>query len=230
MNLPTTCALAHLDAAYVLGALSTEERLEFERHLPGCPACSRAVQDLAGMPGLLAQVSPEVIESDPVPEPLPETLLPALVREVRRRQRRRRWVTGLAAAAAVLAVGAGSVAVVDAVHDEQPSSTVSTGQPMTQLGQHDLLADVALTSVPWGTRLDLTCRYAASGGEYAESVAAPYSLVVRSREGDVEQVATWNALPGKTMTLAGATAMRRDDIASVEVRDPDGRPVLKLPG
>ena len=47
------------DAAYVLGALSPAERREFEEHLAGCPACQAAVSELAGMPGLLAQVPPE---------------------------------------------------------------------------------------------------------------------------------------------------------------------------
>ena len=47
------------DAAYVLGALSPAERREFEEHLAGCPGCQAAVSELAGLPGLLAQVSPE---------------------------------------------------------------------------------------------------------------------------------------------------------------------------
>ena len=47
------------DAAYVLGALSPAERREFEEHLAGCARCQRSVAELAGLPGLLAQVSPE---------------------------------------------------------------------------------------------------------------------------------------------------------------------------
>ena len=110
-----TCIHSHLDGAYVLGALAPEERLEFERHLAGCPTCSRSVRDLAGLPGLLAQVSPEVLEAGPEEEPPPETLLPALVREVRRSRHRRRLVVGLAAAAAVAVLGIGSAAVL--THD-----------------------------------------------------------------------------------------------------------------
>ena len=53
MSTPTGCAFTHDDAAYVLGALSPAERLEFERHLAGCDDCSRSVRSLAGMPGLL---------------------------------------------------------------------------------------------------------------------------------------------------------------------------------
>ena len=33
----TTCQHEHEDGAYVLGALSPEDRVAFERHLPGCP-------------------------------------------------------------------------------------------------------------------------------------------------------------------------------------------------
>jgi hypothetical protein len=53
---------------------------------------------------------------------------------------------------------------------------------------------------------------------------------VRDRDGKVEQVATWRALPGKTMHLDAATATSREDIASVEVRTADGQPVLQLKG
>ena len=49
---------AQWDAAYVLGALSPAERREFEEHLATCPHCQAAVSELAGIPGLLAQVSP----------------------------------------------------------------------------------------------------------------------------------------------------------------------------
>ena len=43
----------------MLGALSPSERREFKEHLAGCPSCQAAVSELAGLPGLLAQVSPE---------------------------------------------------------------------------------------------------------------------------------------------------------------------------
>lgn len=230
------CELAHLDAAYVLGALAPEERLVFERHLLSCPACSRSVQQLAGLPGLLAQVPVDVLESEPVEDPLPDTLLPALVREVRRSEHRRRWVVGAAAAAAVVVVGAGSVVVAHAVDGgEQPSAAPSApastapAEDMRQVGQHEVVASVALTSVAWGTRLDLTCSYG-SEPRYAEEAPSTYVLVVRSSSGDTQQVATWRALPGRTMRLTGATALAADDIASVEVQAPDGRPVLELDG
>ena len=53
------------DAAYVLGALPVAERREYEAHLAGCASCRGAVAELAGMPGLLAQLPPgEVLAMD----------------------------------------------------------------------------------------------------------------------------------------------------------------------
>ena len=42
----------------MLGALSPEERREFEEHLAGCPACRSAWPSSPGMPGLLARWHP----------------------------------------------------------------------------------------------------------------------------------------------------------------------------
>ena len=109
-----SCEHAEQDGAYVLGALSPAERLDFERHLATCEECSRSVRDLAGLPGLLSRVDATVLEepSDAADPPVPDGLLLNLVREVRHERRRRRSVTlGLAAAAvvAVTALGAGAI-------------------------------------------------------------------------------------------------------------------------
>jgi hypothetical protein len=233
MNDTTSCPLAHLDAAYVLGALSTDERLEFERHLPGCRSCPRAVQQLAGLPGLLAQVSPEVLESEHVDPPVPDTLLPALVQEVRRTQHRRRWTISLAAAAAVIALAGGTVAVVAVTGDDSPppaaAPAIAPAHEMGQVEQTDVWGTIALTSVGWGTRLDLTCSYEAPPGGYPHDDGPPvYTLVVHTSDGGTEQVASWKGLSGKALHVTGATALTTDEIASVEVRTADGRPVLEL--
>ena len=168
----------------MLGALSPEERLEFERHLPGCAACTRAVGQLAGLPGLLAQVSPDVLEHET--DPVPETLLPALVREVRRAQHRRRWTVGLVAAVTVVAVGVGTAAVVSVTGDDTPSQAalpqIAAPQEMAQVGQTSVLGELSLTSVGWGTRLDLTCSYDDPAG-YHDETPHSYALVVHTRDG-----------------------------------------------
>ena len=231
MNDASSCAHAHLDAAYVLGALSGEERLEFERHLPGCRSCSRAVQQLAGLPGLLAQVSPDVLEADRVEEPVPDTLLPALVQEVRRTQHRRRWTVALAAAATAVAIGAGGVALGAATGDDGGTQPVATApaREMAQVEQTSVWGTLSLTSVGWGTRLDLTCSYQAPTGGYGPDDGPPvYTLVVHHRDGTVEQVASWQGLPGKPVHITGATASSTGEISYVEVRTADGQPVLSL--
>jgi len=111
---------AQWDAAYVLGALSPAERREFEEHLATCPHCQAAVSELAGMPGLLAQVSPAdaamlsmAVDNDAGPsetapatdpeaeliEPGPPSfLLPKMIKKAR--SRRRRMVAAVAGIAA----------------------------------------------------------------------------------------------------------------------------------
>lgn len=218
-----TCRHAHLDAAYVLGALSPSERAQFHDHLPGCRPCADAVRDLAGLPGLLAR-----IPADSVPgalEPPPESLLPRLAVEARRHRRRRRVLAGAAAAAAVVSAGAGSYALGHA-RSSAPPPVPAAGvvREMTPVGSDaHVEADVTLTSVPWGTRLDLSCLDRDQPGEGPEE----YTLVVETRDGAVQQVASWRALPGATARLAAATASTTADIAVVEVRTAEGETLLR---
>ena len=235
-----SCELADRDGAYVLGSLSPAERQEFEQHLTGCKECARNVRELAGLPGLLARVDRAVLEDPHVVEPVPDTLLPALVRDVRRAGRRRTLVTaGLAAAAAVVVVGV-PLAVSGALEgDRTPSAgppvTPASGTPVAQrmvpVGDVPVRASLAFASVTWGTRLDLTCTYAPSGEHYHHLPhRVTYALVVRTRDGRTEQVGTWRSLEGRTMRLTAGTSSPRDQIASVQVRTTEGRPVLELAG
>jgi 3-oxoacyl-(acyl-carrier-protein) synthase len=159
------------------------------------------------------------------------------VREVRNAQRRQSVLVA-AVAAGVTVVALGALALVGVNRDGQPVSppaptaaaSTAAGLPMTQVGRTPVDADVLLAGVAWGTRLDLTCSYASAGeeDEYEASPAAEYALVVRARNGSAEQVATWRGLPGRSMHVSGATATRRSDIQTVEVRTADGLVVLRL--
>lgn len=244
-----SCDFAHDDGAYVLGALSPGERLAFERHLATCEECGRSVRALAGLPGLLDQVDPAVLEHPADHPPLPDTLLPALTREVGRGRRRRTLaIAGLAAAAAtVVALSIPMVATLtdgdappsagptQATPTEAPpgdGATPSPGvvetRPMVARGEVPIEATLGLEQVRWGTRMLLTCTYEPSWVEYDLPPEVDYTLFVRSVSGRTEQVGSWRSVAGTTMEVPAATSVTRADIASVEVRTTDGRVVLRL--
>jgi hypothetical protein len=206
--------------AYVLGALAPAEREAYAEHLSGCEQCRTAVAELAGLPGLLARVEAvdvEVLGTAAEPGP-PEGLLDDLLVAARthRRQRRRATAVLLAVAAAVVLVA--TVLVVRPV-----ASTGPTPVAMHAVAEVPLSATVQLRSVAWGTSVRLVCSYDSSVQD-----AAAYALVVSDRSGHEEQVATWTALPGRDATMTGSTSVPAAQIARVEVRTTDGRPVLRL--
>lgn len=227
------CPYEMWDGSYVLGSLSPAERHEYEAHLDGCDTCSRAVRDLAGLPGLLGRIGPDVFDA-PAPEPVPETLRPRLSRAVRRHQQRRTWFTAGIAAAAAVAVTATGVLTLDRPGSSptasggptNPPVVQASSQPMVQKGHNDsMIASVALTPVAWGTRLDLTCSYPRGAVDYE---GGAYALVVHTKDGRTQRVATWNGLPGQSMKVSGATSAWKQDIRSVEVTTLDGHPVAEL--
>ncbi|WP_427132055.1 anti-sigma factor family protein [Pseudarthrobacter sp. S9] len=215
------------DAAYVLGSLLPPERHEFEEHLSGCAGCRDAVTELAGLPSLLAALSPEEAQAlgrtDGVTSP--PGLLPGLAEKVRRRRRRTRLaVAGLVLGAAA-ASGAVTVAVTappPAVQTQAPSATALNFTPVVASA---LAAKGSLTGQPWGTRIDWECTYTLSPTEYPLQ-AGPgdprtpeeYSLMVVDAQGVTTQVASWTATPGTVATPTATTTIQAADIHRVEIR------------
>ncbi|GAB3142106.1 zf-HC2 domain-containing protein [Amycolatopsis stemonae] len=209
---------ATFDAAYVLGALSPEDRQRFEAHLRTCDRCAASVRDMAGLPGLLARVdAPPAL---PDAGPPPPDLLPAVLRRVRRGRRVRTTVTSVSAALAV------SACVALAVVASAPSPAPPPGPPytaMTALGEFPVRADASLAAFDWGTQVDMSCSYTGdrSSGEYV--------LVAISHSGTETQLATWKAVPDNTARIVIGTALKRTDLAALEVRGgTTGRALLRL--
>lgn len=225
-----TCEFAHLDGVYVLGSLGVSERAAYERHLAGCDECSRAVRDLAGLPGLMARVPLEVLEPPGERAPVPGTLLPAVVAEARRSQGRRRVATAALVAAAVvllvLALTGIGVALLDddAPPTAAPTPTASTAPAveMESLGTPSF-GWVSLSERDWGTRIDLTCTY-----EGRLAGRTTYELVVEAADGSARRVGSWRSDRGEEVHVTMASAVAPDDIAAVEVRTGSGYPVLRL--
>ncbi len=236
MNDQRSDRFARHDAAYLLGALAPEERQEYVDHLRTCATCARSVADLAGLPGLLARVPSDLLPemgSDVADEP-PPTLLPALLGEVQRTSRRRRrravagGVLGAAAAAVVVVLALGPLGPMGPPSPSVPSSTsnvTAADLTLAPVTATPIRATAQLQPVAWGTRIVLRCTYA-TGGRYGRS-AGSYALVIRDRAGRVEQVATWNAVPGQESIVSAATALPLADIGSLEVRTASGSAVLR---
>lgn len=228
----STDEFATYDAAYVLGALSPTERVAYEAHLAGCPSCAGAVTELAGLPGLLAKVPLEEVTAAPA-APLPDTLLPGLLREVGARRRRRRVAALLAGAAAVvIAVGAGVLGSALTSDGGAPRTPVAAAaapkRDLVAVVPSPVTASVAMVPMGWGTRLDLSCGYYAESGS-GSATPHEYTLVVHNRAGRSQQVAAWLAPPGKQLSLTAASSWRPQDIADVEVQTPSGMALLRLP-
>jgi len=201
------------DAVYVLGALSPEERARFEQHLTTCAACTRSVSELAGMPGLLAQVDPAPgLSDDDAPPP---GLRAGTVRAVRT-VRRRRLITTVAAAVVAVVASAAFLGSVLAGGEDDVGGTA-----MTPLGAFPVEAAAHLEEASWGTRVEMSCSY---GGREA----GDYLLVAVKRDGTEDQLASWRAIPADEARLSVGTALKRGDIESLEVRLTNGKAVLRL--
>lgn len=213
------------DAAYVLGALTPRDRREFEAHLSGCPACSAAVADLAGVPGLLGRARDEHVAEPPGPGAVPGTLLPRLIaasRAERRRGRLRLAVAGgLAAAAVALA------AVLTAVQQATPPP--DWGEvAMVAVRPAPVEAAVRLQRVAWGTKVTLRCTYIGAAAPHAAYDRVVYRLVAVARRDRSEQtVAQWAVLPGQDATVDGSTDLAPGQIGRLRLETADGTVLLE---
>jgi hypothetical protein len=203
-------------AAYVLGALAAGERSEFEAHLAQCAGCRQAVGELAGIPGLLSRVSVDDLAHD---VPVPDTLVPGLLRAVRRSGRRRRVAVGALSAAAVVLAITGTVLVVN--RGDAPEAPAATA--MTAVAPSPVTASVALVSHRWGTAITMTCRYA-EDTEWSR----PYDLVAVDDTGTSYDIATWVVGPGRTASISGSVPVAREHIDRLEIRAASGTPLLRL--
>jgi hypothetical protein len=93
---------------------------------------------------------------------------------------------------------------------------------MTPIGDAPIRATAQLVDKPWGTSIDVRCRYVSDYGADSSS----YALVVINRSGVVQQVATWKAVSEAQLT--GSSSWTRQDIAAIEIRTESGAPVTRL--
>jgi Putative zinc-finger len=219
----TTDRFRDWDAAYVLGALDSEDRRAFERHLARCPACSAAVAELAGIPGILSKLSTEdavaLLGGDDVAVGVDDHLregvhTPGLVQRLafsasRRRRRIRLGMLGAAVAVVALITVGG---VVYTAGQTPVAATVA----MVPVQQDAITASLSVTRKAWGTRFDWSCNYPEATGIY--SSPASYDLVVVEKSGARSVVASWTSVGARAAGLTASSDIAYGDISSVEIR------------
>ena len=213
------------DGAYVLGALEPADRRRYEEHLATCSACSKAVRELAGLPGILGRLDlDEALALRDLPdegalrdEAHAVDRAAGVARRVRRRRRRTRLATALVLVG-VLAVG--SLGGWSVVRSLQPAARpVAIERPLTAVGGSHLTASMTVTPVGWGTRFDWSCAYGAAVGDHADDYApVSYSLVVHTDGGTASTVATWSSDAGEAKGLVASSAIPADAIRSIDIR------------
>jgi Putative zinc-finger len=221
---------ALLDAAYVLGALTPAERREFEEHLAGCSSCQAAVAELAGLPGLLGQVSPEdaamlaaQTSLDVEQEEPPQTLMPASL--AKHRSRRRRLVIALAAAAAALVLIVGGIVWnAGALPIGEPRAPILLA--FSHVRPSTITATVEVVPQPEGTDFRVECQYAANGGHPSEAYAT-YGIWIVDRSGSAVEAKTWPAKPNRVMRPEAHSPLKVSRISHVEIRNEAGEILLR---
>jgi hypothetical protein len=236
------------DAAYVLGALNTDDRREYERHLPGCPACTTAVAELAVLPGILSALpATEAVAIDEAAGTTPGAAAadhlrtaahqPGLVQRLagaavkRTRRRRIRLAVGAAAAAAVIALGGGLLGATltgsptnEAAGPAAPAAPVADAAPgtATQVVAMEPMEADALTAALTITETDWGTRFDWScvylNELWKDNGPQEYDMVMTDRSGGSTVLATWTATSPSTENLAASTEVNRDQIRSIEIR------------
>jgi Putative zinc-finger len=232
-------------AVYALGALDPAEREAFERHLPGCDACTRALAEVAGLPGLLAHApQPGSVTGNPDTTGATEATegadaagaRPALDGVLRRVRRRRRVGRLLAACGVVVGLLGGlGVAAVSGRSTDAPVAAAPGAAPVAReivlpsTPGSQSSGSAGLTTRPWGSQVVLACVYhgAPRPAPPADAPRTIYLLVVRGPDGGEQQIARWSPPPGQDVVVTAATDLLPDRIAGLEVRTADGDVVMR---
>jgi hypothetical protein len=224
----------HYDAAYLLGALSSEERAAFETHLSRCAACTARVVELRPVTAALASAGDAVQdalspsreqhaerESAWTPPASQTDRVTGLIRRIQLRRRRTRWAVGALATVAVATIAALAIALATPAN---PAGEVAA-QPMTATGPADVRATAAITAAPWGSEITIDCSYTGSAEYTSDDV---YALEVVDQAGQAQQIGSWTLSQNTQATFTSGTALRPSEIRALRVTEPDGTVVLRL--
>jgi hypothetical protein len=212
------------DAAYVLGALTVQQRHEYEDHLAGCAECRRSVGELAAMPGLLAQLpaAEAIALSDQTTTPVPDSI--RNLTPPRGLGTRARLLLVAAVVAALIVGGLGGF-LARGVIETRPGRSTSELVAFAPDHQIGMIANAKLTSSGARTKIAVDCMYALQGGSYGHQ--AEFALETVDDQGNRQRSWTWAAGPGDHKQWQGwsATPLRRITELQIVYAD-SGSPVM----
>ncbi|WP_006241093.1 hypothetical protein [Mycolicibacterium tusciae] len=212
--------LAEWDAAYVLGALNSDDRRIYENYLATNPERSADLTGLTGIPDILDVLSPEEalaltdLVSTPPAQDRHENVA-SFARAAADRQRRSRSavLAIVVAAAAALAIVGGVVGATIFPRTTGSMETVAM-TPMQPGSRPGLTAQLAVTEKKWGTELNWACEYTKDWARDVES----YDIVVTTNSGGQTVVGSWRPAGDEATGLSAATSVPTSEIRSVEIR------------
>jgi len=202
-----------------LGALDDDEAAEVRAHLAGCEPCRQEYDEFRRLPPLLGMVpAAEVAAGPQVPSEAGGNRLLEQVADERRSKERRSFANRFAGALALAAAAAviGFVVAEDTGSEPAPADfTLAAIDNAT-----GVWAEVALTEVGWGTKIELRLTGVAAG----ESCR----LVAVSADGE-EIAGNWMVPPGDYTVIPGAVGSQPDEIEYFEVVSGDGEMLVRIP-
>jgi anti-sigma-K factor RskA len=243
-------ATPHVEvAAYLLGKLEADEAERFEAHLDGCADCRRQLDELGGLPALLAQAAP----ATPVPDGLRARTLTA-VREraadaqraadagragvaeeagvaqapvpIRRAWWRRRWLAAAVAAALVVALAIpGALLLFGGDGGEVTRLTLVAAEGAKGRGQ------VTITRTPAGRSFDVRIEGLdppAAGSLYELWVVNPRDTLERPQRVSLGSF-TVGADGGARLTAFTAAPADQFPVVGVTLEPVDGNPARTGP-
>jgi hypothetical protein len=209
--------IAEWDAAYMLGALSTEDQRTYENYLAANPDDAAALRQLDDMPAILSALSRDEAVAltdivDAKREPPTGVVLLARAAAERQRRSRRMFIATAVGIAAALAVVGGVVGAT--VFPRTATVQTAAMAPMQPGARAGLTAQLAITEKKWGTELNWACQYTKG---WARGVAS-YDIVVTTTDGVQTTVGSWKPAGDDATGLSAATSIPASAIRSVDIR------------
>lgn len=190
-------------AAFVLGALDSDDRAAFELHLTDCEKCQQDVARFAPLPALLNRSQADDGAASPRAVELATGAIADEWHALRRSRQRWQWVAGVAAVFAVVAL------VVPALFrgstDEGTSVALAPGSSAT--------GSILVVERTWGTAVEIDVANLPDSDTY---VAWAVSV-----DGRWDQMATWGPTPAARAKVSGASSIATRDLDRVVITTAD---------